>query len=146
MTFRSTASGILLVCLTLAGCVDRPSAGESLTEICRPATVQPAQFGVGDLVVPRDQIVARLQHTSITDEYGISIRLTEQYSGAVAQMTRESLGQPLPLLLDNEVIAEPVVITPILDGRILISGNYTRTAASDIVARLSGPCPPDSRD
>jgi len=24
---------------------------------------------------------------------------------------------------------------------VLISGNYTRSAASDIVARLSGPCP-----
>lgn len=131
-------------CLALSACAERAQAGASLSEVCRPESVAPAQLGIGTLVVPRDQIVARLQHLPITGEYGVSIRLSEAYAGAVAQMTREALGQPLALRLDDELIAEPVVNTPILDGRVLISGNYTRTAASEIVARLSGPCPVQS--
>ncbi|MEM9738779.1 MAG: hypothetical protein AAF829_02850 [Pseudomonadota bacterium] len=141
----SARIAVLVLSLGAAACTENVVTRDTVIEICRPANVEPALLGIGSLPVPRDQLVARVQHTSITEEYGVSIRLSEQYSEAVAQLTREKLGQPLAISLDETVIAEPLVVTPILDGRILITGNYTRSAASDIVAQLSGPCPPDNR-
>ncbi len=133
--------GILMGLSALSACVDRSGDTPNLSAVCRPDGVAPAQLQIGEVAVPRDQLVAQLQHSPITGEYGVSINLAEEYALAVAQITRESLGQALPLRLDEELIAEPVVNTPILSGNVLISGNYTRSAASDIVARLSGPCP-----
>lgn len=138
--------GIWILCLGLltgiAGCSPRPSSQEELIEICRPEGVPAARLRIGDLEVPHDQMVARLYHVELTGEYGISIRLAEEYAYQLTQITRENLNAQLPLALDEDVIAEPVVRTPILDGRILIAGNFTRLEASDIVARLSAPCPP----
>lgn len=141
MKLKIAVFGVIAACVAMTGCAERPQAGASLSEVCRPESVAPAQLRIGDLVVPRDQLVAQLQHSPISAEYGVSINLSEDYASAIAQMTREKIGLTLPLYLDDELIAEPVVNTPILGGRVLISGNYTRSAASDIVARLSGPCP-----
>ncbi len=139
-------AGILRLCILagLAACSPRPSSQEQLIEICRPAGMEAATLRIGEMEVPHDRMVARLHHVEITEEYGISIRLAEQYAYQLAQMTRENLNQSLPLAVGEDVIAEPVIQTPILDGRILIAGNFTRREAADIVARLSVPCPPES--
>ncbi|MEM1150048.1 MAG: hypothetical protein AAGI03_05765 [Pseudomonadota bacterium] len=144
---RKTAMlSVIAASLYIAACADRPEMEAGLTEVCRPIGVEPAELTIGELTVPRDQLVAQLQHSPITGAYGVSISLSEQYARSIARATRENLGQTLAVRLDDEVVAEPVVNTPILDGRVLITGNYTRTAASDIVARLSGPCPVADRD
>ena len=127
----------------LAACSPRPSSQDQLIEVCRPAGMEAATLRIGEMEVPHDRMVARLHHVEITGEYGISIRLAEQYAYQLAQMTRENLNQRLPLAVGEDVIAEPVIQTPILDGRILIAGNFTRREAADIVARLSVPCPPE---
>ena len=142
MTRTATGAFAFGLLVLISACSDRPSAEETLIEVCRPDNVVSSDLGVAELRVPHDQLVARVHFTEITGEYGVSIHLSEEYAREMAQITRENLNQPLVLSLDDEVVAEPVVQTPILDGRILISGNYTRSQASEIVARLSGPCPP----
>ncbi|MCI4645763.1 MAG: hypothetical protein MRY64_13370 [Hyphomonadaceae bacterium] len=126
----------------LAACSPRPSSQEQLIEVCRPEGVAGATLKIGPLEVPHDKMVARLHHVELTGEYGISIRLAEEYAYQLVQLTRESLNTNLVLALDEDVIAEPMIRSPILDGRILIAGNFTRLEASEIVARLSVPCPP----
>ena len=127
----------------LAACEPRPSSQAQLIEICRSADLESATLRIGEMDVPHDRMVARLHYVELTGEYGISIRLAEEYAYQLVQITRENLNQPLPLALNEDVFAEPVIHTPILDGRILIAGNFTRREAEDVVARLSMPCPPE---
>lgn len=131
---------LLAVSGALAACEGRPASSETLEDICRPAELSAAALGIGDITVPHHKLVAQLHRSDLAGNYGISVRLAEEYAVQLAQLTRENLGEPLELWLDDIVIAEPVVRMPILDGRILISGNFTRSEAAEIVARLSRPC------
>lgn len=133
-----------LAILALAGaaaCEARPATSETLEDVCRPAGLEAATLGIGDITVPHHKLVAQLHRSDIGGDYGISVRLAEEYAVELSRLTRENIGVPLALRLDDITIAEPVVQMPILDGRILISGNFTRAEASEIVARLSRPCP-----
>jgi preprotein translocase subunit SecD len=51
-------------------------------------------------------------------------------------VTRENVGKPLAIVLDNKVISAPVIREPILGGRGQISGNFTAAAAQDLAVLL----------
>ncbi|MEM1106822.1 MAG: hypothetical protein AAGH87_10565 [Pseudomonadota bacterium] len=131
-----------MIALAAAACNQAPADDDALIEVCRPAGVEAATLGIGEISIPHDLAIARVQYTGVTGEYAVAVRLSQDHAEALTQLTREQLNQPISISLDGVVLTAPVVRTPILDGRILISDNYTRYEASEIVARLSGPCPP----
>ena len=49
-----------------------------------------------------------------------------------ADATRENVGKPFAIVLDNKVISAPVIREPILGGRGVISGSFTVQSASDL--------------
>lgn len=53
-----------------------------------------------------------------------------------AEVTRENVGKPLAIVLDNKVISAPVIREPILGGRGQISGNFTSASAQDLAVLL----------
>jgi preprotein translocase subunit SecD len=53
-----------------------------------------------------------------------------------AEATRENVGTQLAIVLDSKVISAPVIREPILDGRGVISGNFTVQSASDLALLL----------
>lgn len=113
-------------------------------DVCRPDTVEPAILGIGPLEFDPNAVLASIQTDGTTGRIGIAIQLNESGAGRLATLTRERLSQPVDLKLDGEVIASPVVHTPILDGRILIAGDFTRFTATEIVERLAPPCLPET--
>ncbi|MEO0466018.1 MAG: hypothetical protein AAF216_05710 [Pseudomonadota bacterium] len=129
-------TGLIAACLAPEPPVAEP--------VCRPETISPAMLGIGPLEFAPQSVQAQVQEDSATGRFGITIQLDEDAAWSVATLTREQLGQPIELRLDEDVIASPVVHTPILDGRILISGDFTRFAATEIVERLAPPCLPDA--
>lgn len=131
---------VIFFALLVGGCVDTAPPEDNSIEVCRPGGVAPADLTIGELVVPHERLVARLQPDLYTDNYAILISFDEEGAAALAQLTRENLNAPIALSLDGEVISEPIVRSPILGGQLQITGNFTRNAASDIVARLSMPC------
>jgi preprotein translocase subunit SecD len=50
--------------------------------------------------------------------------------------TRENVGRPLAIVLDNKVISAPVIREPILGGRGQISGNFSAQSAQDLALLL----------
>jgi preprotein translocase subunit SecD len=50
--------------------------------------------------------------------------------------TRENVGRPLAIILDNKVISAPVIREPILGGRGQISGNFSAQSAQDLAVLL----------
>ena len=114
---------------------------EPSPEVCRPVDVEAAVLGIGRLEFQPRSLIAQVQEDPTTGAFGIHIQLDEAAAGRMATLTRESIGQALELRLDADVVATPTVTTPILDGRILIQGDFTRFAATEIVERLAPPCP-----
>ncbi|HUE18637.1 MAG TPA: protein translocase subunit SecD [Stellaceae bacterium] len=49
-----------------------------------------------------------------------------------ADATRDNVGKPFAIVLDNKVISAPVIREPILGGRGVISGSFTVQSASDL--------------
>ncbi len=130
----------LLVFLLLTSCAEPALVNNGYVDLCRPANTPPGRLGIGDMTVAAGSMSVRLDARGESGWYGIQIALDPDAADRLAQVTRENVGRPLLLSLDGEVIAEPVVQTPILDGRLLITGNFTRHEAGLIVERLSGPC------
>lgn len=124
----------------LAACSNGDDTGPRLVELCRPDTVPDQTLMIGDLDIAPGGFDARLSVNEAYGEYGVHIALGEEDARRLAILTRSSLNERLPLRIGEVVISEPVVRTPILDGRILISGNFTRLGAEDVVRQLSPPC------
>lgn len=129
---------IALVCL-LAGACQQP-APEPYIALCRPDDLAPATLRIGDIEIPPDKMTAQLHQDEVMSVYGVAIRLQKAEAARLAQVTRERLGQPLEIALDDKVVTQPVVQTPVLDGSILVTGGFTRIRAETIVRRLSPPC------
>ena len=53
-----------------------------------------------------------------------------------AEATRENVGKPFAIVLDNKVISAPVIREPILGGSGQISGNFTVQQANDLAILL----------
>jgi preprotein translocase subunit SecD len=50
--------------------------------------------------------------------------------------TRENVGKPFAIVLDNKVISAPIIREPILGGQGIISGSFTTQSASDLALLL----------
>lgn len=77
--------------------------------------------------------------------YAVSITLIPADGRALKRLTQRSAGRPYALTVRDQVVAAPRVDAPITKGRVLISGNFTRQQANEIVDRLKGkpvPVPP----
>ena len=73
-----------------------------------------------------------------------SIRVALDADGTVrlAKATREHIGQPLAIIVDDTVISAPVIRSEILGGNVMISGQYTMEEAEQLAILLrSGALP-----
>jgi SecD/SecF fusion protein len=63
--------------------------------------------------------------------------LTTEGRKAFAKLTLAHIGDVIELRVDGELLTAPVVQSPILDGKLVISGSMTATEARSLAARLS---------
>ena len=71
-----------------------------------------------------------------TGEWVVNFTFDTQGGRQFGQVTRENVGKPLAIVLDDKVISAPVIREPILGGRGQISGNFTAAAAQDLAVLL----------
>ena len=77
----------------------------------------------------------------------VSLRFDREGSELFAGATREYMGQPIAILLDDEVISEPVVRDVVTDGHATISGDFKYEEASELALLLrSGSLPVELRE
>jgi len=55
---------------------------------------------------------------------------------AFAEATREQVGRRLAILIEGEVVLAPVIMTPLLDGKVVITGNYSEAETEALAAKL----------
>jgi len=66
----------------------------------------------------------------------VSFRFDAEGASRFADATRQNVGKPFAIVLDNKVISAPVIREPILGGSGIISGSFTVQSASDLALLL----------
>ena len=79
---------------------------------------------------------ARAGQDSRTGEWVVNFQFDSVGSRRFAQITRENVGRPFAVVLDEKVITAPVIREPILGGQGQISGNFTVRSANDLAVLL----------
>jgi preprotein translocase subunit SecD len=76
------------------------------------------------------------QPTFQENEPVVSFRFDAEGAKRFGDATRENVGKPFAIVLDNKVISAPVIREPILGGAGIISGSFTVQSASDLALLL----------
>ncbi|HEX8225213.1 MAG TPA: protein translocase subunit SecD [Allosphingosinicella sp.] len=94
-------------------------------------------------MVSGDQLVdAQQGFDQTSNEPVVSIRFDSRGSHAFARVTRENVGKPFAIVLDDVVLSAPNINEPILGGSAQISGSFTVQTATDLAVQLrSGKLP-----
>jgi preprotein translocase subunit SecD len=94
-------------------------------------------------VVPGDDLVdAQPGFDSRTNEPVINFRFNQSGARKFGAFTRDHVGQPFAIVLDDKVISAPVIREPILGGSGQISGSFTIESANTLAVQLrSGALP-----
>jgi len=66
----------------------------------------------------------------------VSFKFDSTGARRFADATRENVGKPFAIVLDNKVISAPVIKEPILGGAGVIEGNFTVQSANDLALLL----------
>jgi preprotein translocase subunit SecD len=80
---------------------------------------------------------AQVQFDSQTGKPTVSLGFTKEGGEKFAKITEKNIGKPLPVLLDNEIITQPVVQEKITGGNAQISGNFTLDEAKRLSIQLN---------
>jgi preprotein translocase subunit SecD len=76
------------------------------------------------------------QATFQNNEPVVSFKFDSVGGKKFGDATRENVGKPFAIVLDNKVISAPVIREPILGGSGIISGSFTVQSASDLALLL----------
>ncbi|PHK96483.1 protein translocase subunit SecD [Pseudoroseomonas rhizosphaerae] len=79
---------------------------------------------------------ARAGQDSRNGEWVVNFSFDSVGTRRFADITRQNVGRPFAIVLDNKVITAPVIREPITGGRGQISGNFTAAGANDLAVLL----------
>ena len=84
-----------------------------------------------------DLSLAKVDFDQNTGKPSISLQFTKEGGEKFAAITKRNVGKQLPIILDNEIIQQPVVQEEILGGAAQITGSYTLEEAKQVVVQLN---------
>lgn len=67
----------------------------------------------------------------------IALQFDGEGTDLFAQITKRSIGKPVAIFLDDEIISQPTVQNEIVGGQAVITGNFTMQEANNLVKRLN---------
>jgi SecD/SecF fusion protein len=79
-----------------------------------------------------------------SNESLVNFKLDNTGAKKFAELTKNNIGRPLAIVLDNKVITAPVIRSAITGGRGEISGNFTASEAKDLALLLRAGALPTS--
>ncbi len=88
------------------------------------------------VVAGEDLIDAQPGTDQRSGEWVVNFRFNSSGSRRFANATRDNVGRPFAIVLDNKVISAPVIREPILAGAGQISGSFTAQSANDLAILL----------
>jgi preprotein translocase subunit SecD len=81
-------------------------------------------------------IDAQAQPSQQSVGFEVSFRLDATGAQRFANITRNNVGKPFAIILDDQVISAPTIQSPILGGQGVITGSYDSKGASEFAALL----------
>src|SRR5215831_8335305 len=102
----------------------------------RAGHVGPPAYVVRKRVMVGGDTLVDAQPTFQNNEPVVSFRFDAAGAKRFGEATRENVGKPFAIVLDNKVISAPVIREPILGGSGIISGSFTVQSASDLALLL----------
>ncbi|MGD9616301.1 MAG: protein translocase subunit SecD [Alphaproteobacteria bacterium] len=96
----------------------------------------PAQYVVRKRVMVSGDMLVDAQATFQDNEPVVSFKFDSVGSRRFGDATRENVGRPFAIVLDNKVISAPVIREPITGGSGIISGSFTVQSASELALLL----------
>ncbi len=100
----------------------------------RPGVTQ--SYVVRKRVMVSGDTLVDAQPTFQNNEPVVSFKFDSVGARRFADATRENVGKPFAIVLDNKVISAPVIREPILGGSGIISGSFTAQSATDLALLL----------
>lgn len=70
-------------------------------------------------------------------EIHLSIRFSESGSKRLAEVTGQHRNERLAFLIDGAVVMAPVILTPIYDGNVMISGRYSEQEVTALANKIN---------
>ncbi len=89
------------------------------------------------MVSGEDLVTASGEFNQQTSEWVVSFRFNTSGARKFGDATRQNVGRPFAIVLDDEVISAPVIREPILGGSGQISGSFTVDSANELAILLS---------
>jgi len=114
----------------------RMPLGDEVLPAQNPKPGQPAQYLVKRRVMVGGDTLTDAQATFQNNEPVVSFRFDTAGARRFGDATRDNVGKPFAIVLDNKVISAPVIKEPILGGSGIISGSFTVQSASDLALLL----------
>jgi preprotein translocase subunit SecD len=96
----------------------------------------PTAYVVKKRVMVGGDTLTDAQATFQNNEPVVSFKFDAAGARRFGDATRENVGKPFAIVLDNKVISAPVIREPILGGSGIISGSFTVQSASDLALLL----------
>ena len=87
-------------------------------------------------IITGDQIASAQQSFDENGQPDVSITFDSAGGSRFAKVTRENVGKPFAIILDNVVLSAPSIREAILGGRASISGGFTVQEANDLSISL----------
>ena len=77
------------------------------------------------------------QGSSVNSEVVVRLEFNDEGKKLFSEITTASIGQPLAIFLDGQLLSAPTVQNAITDGVAIISGDFTVQQAKDLATRLN---------
>jgi preprotein translocase subunit SecD len=108
---------------------DQPSAG--LREVRVAASDKPIYLHE-DVVVTNDDVTrSRVVPGNNASQFGVAVEFNATGAEKMRRATSDHIGRPVAILIDDDVVAAPVVRAPI-NGSAVLSGDFTKAEAERI--------------
>ncbi len=114
----------------------RMPLGDEVLPAQNPKPGQPTQYLVKRRVMVGGDTLVDAQATFQNNEPVVSFRFDTAGARRFGDATRDNVGKPFAIVLDNKVISAPIIKEPILGGSGIISGSFTVQSASDLALLL----------
>lgn len=90
------------------------------------------------------KVSATAQVDPETSEHVLNLALDERGQDWLARVTREHTGHRMAVIVDGEVLVEPVIYEPILGGQLRIAGGFTARQVRKSAIHLNDMCESES--
>ncbi|MBI3397274.1 protein translocase subunit SecD [Candidatus Woesebacteria bacterium] len=138
----SSFEGKNRILVELPGIKDTKQASDTIGKTAQLAFFEVEQASDSAKLKPTDLTGADLSLASVTFDQksgkpSVSLEFTQEGGNKFGKITQESIGKPVAILLDNQVISAPVVQEKITDGKAVITGSFSLEEVKQLVIQLN---------